>query len=223
MTAWIEGILKNTGIGYSCDVDIAGCSPLGVHCVAAFAISPISADELVRAVRLFHTASVPYKVVGAMSNIAPATDKYLGVIINTQKLTGKTVAENIISAECGVRLSDIVRALSVFSLGGMEQLFHIPGRLGGSVRGNAGAHGLEISDVLTSATVYLPGDDKIVSLSAGEMGFAYRKSILKGGGVLLSACLRATPKSQTQILADIALSGITFQPATRRAYSRQHV
>ena len=199
----IERLLENAGINYSCDVDIAGFSPLGVHCISAFAVTPTTADELVRTVRLLHQASIPYKVVGAMSNIAPTSDKYDGVVLNTRKLTGKTVADREIAAECGVRLSDIVRTLSDYSLGGMEQLFHIPGCLGGSVRGNAGAHGLEISDVLTSATVYVPHDDKTVILSTEEMCFAYRTSILKKGGILLSARLRATPKSRVQIHADI--------------------
>lgn len=198
-----EGILKNAGIDYSCDVDISGISTLGVRCVAAFCVTPTSTDELVRTVHLLQAASIPYKVVGAMSNIAPTKNVYGGVILGTQKLTGKTVADNVITAECGVRLSDIVRTLSRFSLGGMEQLFHIPGRLGGSVRGNAGAHGLEISDVLTSATVYFPDEDTTVVLGNDEMDFAYRTSRLKSGGVLLSARLRAIPKSQTQIHADI--------------------
>ena len=203
MKGRIEGLLKNAGVSYSCDVDIAGFSPLGVHCISAFAVTPTTADELVRAVRLLHRTSVPYKVVGAMSNIAPTSDKYDGVVLNTRKLAGKTVADNEIAAECGVRLSDIVRTLSAYSLGGMEQLFHIPGCFGGSVRGNAGAHGLEISDVLTSATVYLPDDDKTVILTTDEMCFDYRTSILKSGGILLSARLRAIRKSRAQILADI--------------------
>ena len=192
------------GIEYSRDVDVAGCSTLGVHCLAAFAVTPTTTGELVRVVRLLHNASVPYKVVGAMSNIAPISGIYNGVILNTRKLTEKTVADNEILAECGVRLSDIVRTLSAFSFGGMEQLFHIPGCLGGSVRGNAGAHGLEIADVFVFATVYIPDDDRTVVLSGEQMGFAYRTSILKdNGGILLSARLRATPKSQTQILGDI--------------------
>lgn len=203
MRARVEGLLENAGIKYSCDVDISGISTLGVRCVAAFCVTPTSTDELVRTVHLLQGASIPYKVVGAMSNIAPSQNEYNGVILNTRKLVGKTVADNVITAECGVRLSDIVRTLSCFSLGGMEQLFHIPGRLGGSVRGNAGAHGLEISDVLTSATVYFPDADTTVVLGNDEMNFAYRTSRLKSGGVLLSARLCAIPKSQTQIQADI--------------------
>ena len=203
MRTRVEGLLENAGIKYSCDVDISGISTLGVRCVAAFCVAPTSTDELVRTVHLLQGASIPYKVVGAMSNIAPSQNEYNGVILNTRKLVGKTVADNVITAECGVRLSDIVRTLSRFSLGGMEQLFHIPGRLGGSVRGNAGAHGLEISDVLTSATVYFPDEDTTVVLGNDEMNFAYRTSRLKSGGILLSARLRAIPKSQTQIHADI--------------------
>ncbi len=204
MRARAEGILENAGINYSCDVDLAGLSTLGVHCVAAFCVTPTSADELVRTVHLLQAASIPYKVVGAMSNISPSQNEYNGVILNTRKMVGKTVADCGIFAECGVRLSDIVRTLSVCSLGGLEPLFHIPGCLGGSVRGNAGAHGLEISDVLTSATVYFPDEDTAIVLGNDEMNFAYRTSILKdNGGILLSARLRAIPKSQTQILADI--------------------
>ena len=70
------------------------------------------------------------------------------------------------------------------------------------MRGNAGAHGLEISDVLKSANIYIPSLDKVVTLSNSQMCFGYRSSALKGGGgVLLSAILSAVPceKDKTEL------------------------
>ncbi len=189
-----EDIIKKSGVEYLTNVDIARLSTIGVHSTAAFVATPKSTDGLLLLVRELYSGGIPHKIVGGMSNVMPRSDFYSGVLINTRKIDRKNVAEASISAECGVSLSHIVRALMQNNLGGMSQLFHIPGTLGGSVRGNAGAHGIEISDVLEWAEVYIPSRDKAVSLTNSEMKFGYRTSRIKSeGGVLLSARLRAVP------------------------------
>ena len=56
------------------------------------------------------------------------------------------------------------------------------------MRGNAGAMGGEISDVVDMASVYQDGE--VVELTHEEIGFAYRHSALKDdGGIVLSVSL----------------------------------
>jgi UDP-N-acetylmuramate dehydrogenase len=61
---------------------------------------------------------------------------------------------------------------------GLEWAISIPGTVGGAVVGNAGAHGGQIADTLAWALVTYPGRGRQV-LSAAELGFGYRSSVLK--------------------------------------------
>src|SRR5439155_967186 len=72
---------------------------------------------------------------------------------------------------------------------GLEFGAGVPGMVGGSVVGNAGAFGREVKDGLISTDVIDP-QGRVHTLSAAECRFAYRDSILKSrkaGWVVLSA------------------------------------
>ena len=199
-----EKVLKNAGVEYSRDVDIAGFSTIGIHSVARYFATPNTIEQLCTLLRDLYAADIPHRVIGGMSNILPRADVYDGVLVNTRKLAGKRVAENEIYVECGARLSSVVKELRLKGLGGMAQLYHIPGTLGGSVRGNAGAHGLEISDVFVSANVYFPDVDEILFLQKNDMDFDYRTSRVRiSGGVVLSSVLYARNVDPRQTDSDI--------------------
>lgn len=194
MTARTEEIIKNTGIPYSRDVDIKGYSTLGLSAIAAIVAMPLTVDEAVALARTLYVNNILHRFVGGMSNTMPSSNYYDGVVVNLRKISRKTVAENYVTAECGTRLSSMVRALYRNSLGGMEQLFHIPGTLGGAVCGNAGAHGLEISDVFIRGDFYSPERDAVLTFTRDEMNFSYRYSRLKEESmILLNATLAAVP------------------------------
>ena len=204
MISRAEEILKNTDVKYSRNVDIAGLSTMGIHSVAALVAEPDCKSRLVMLLKQFHSYGIPYRVVGGMSNIMPRSEYYSGVLVKTRNIAAKSVAENKITAECGARLSQIVRTLTEYHLGAMAQLYHIPGTLGASVRGNAGAHGLELSDVFESAEVYLVSEDRTVTFTKPQMNFGYRTSQLKlCDGVVLSATLNAAPRDPSQTKAEI--------------------
>ena len=68
----------------------------------------------------------------------------------------------------------------------------MPGTCGASVRGNAGAFGTEIKDVLVDCDTLAP-DGSEDTFTAAELGFAYRDSRLKrdlAGHVVVAARLR---------------------------------
>lgn len=204
MISRAQDILKSTGIPYSRGVDLARYSTFGIHSLAALHATPTDACELVSLLASFDAGGIRYRVVGGMSNTMPSDDEYDGVVINTRKINRKSVAENAITAECGASLSSIVRELSLYSLGGIEPLFHIPGTLGGAIYGNAGAHGVEISDVLIGATCYFHRSGEVLHIPREEIGFAYRASRLKCEPItLISATLAARPCTPDTIDAEI--------------------
>ncbi|GIT10507.1 MAG: hypothetical protein CM1200mP31_6760 [Candidatus Neomarinimicrobiota bacterium] len=71
------------------------------------------------------------------------------------------------------------------NLKGLENLFGVPGTLGGALIMNAGAWGGEVSNCLKS--VELLDLKPAVTLLKSEIDFGYRSSSFRNGSILLSA------------------------------------
>ena len=140
---------------------------------------------------------------------------YLGGITNTLVLGDIDIAvcmrgmKGIIDGErdlyvmAGESLSSVCRWARMRGLSGMEQLCGIPGTVGGAAAGNSGCYGREISDVLVYADVAAGG--RIERLYAGDIDFSYRRSSLKGAGLILGVMLRLTPSDGNKIEEDISI------------------
>ncbi|OOY22676.1 UDP-N-acetylenolpyruvoylglucosamine reductase [Thioclava sediminum] len=68
----------------------------------------------------------------------------------------------------------------------------IPGAIGGAVRMNAGCYGSYVADHLIEARVITRAGER-VTLTPGDLNFAYRQSDLPEGWVLTGATFRAQP------------------------------
>lgn len=94
-------------------------------------------------------------------------------------------------------LMTLSRLCTNAGLSGLEFAGGIPGSLGGAVKMNAGAHGAEISDILTSVTVYSLTERSVHTYTPQDLKFGYRSSSLKCSDVVLSAKLKLSLKSAT--------------------------
>ena len=180
--------IKKHDVEYFESFDISRISSIGIGGRAKIAVKPNDADELVEILRFIKNNQLKYKIAGEMSNILPTDEFYDGILVLTQKIKGYSLAENILTVDCGAKLSSVISKVAKQNLGGMEELFGIPGSVGGMVYGNAGAYGKSISDFFISAKIYQPCKDRIISATHEEMEFSYRTSSIKNtDGVLLSA------------------------------------
>jgi UDP-N-acetylmuramate dehydrogenase len=96
-------------------------------------------------------------------------------------------------ADSGVALAGLARWAIREGWSGLEWAVSIPGTVGGAVIGNAGAHGGQVADNLAWVLLASPASDRQV-MTADQLGFGYRDSILKQGLVsarLPSIVLRA--------------------------------
>ncbi len=96
-----------------------------------------------------------------------------------------------IVAESGAALAAVAREAVQNGYDGLVWASTIPGTLGGAVYGNAGAHGGDMSHSLVMAEI-LHREKGRISLSAEQMEYSYRSSVLKrspGTAVILSAKL----------------------------------
>ncbi|MEK7547709.1 MAG: UDP-N-acetylmuramate dehydrogenase [Patescibacteria group bacterium] len=119
-----------------------------------------------------------------------------------------------ITADGGVNISKLVRESLKHNFTGLENLSGLPGTVGGAVRGNAGCNGLEIKDILISATILNPKTGKIKTVKPQYFHFAYRTSKLKKTNeIVLSATFRVNKsKAQKDIIQNLYKKRISTQP-----------
>jgi len=134
--------------------------------------------ELIGAIGESKKIKIPVFILGQGSNLLISDKGFDGLVIKVQnsKLEIKGLK---IFAEAGVLLSKIVKESGEKGLSGLEWAGGIYGTVGGAVKGNAGAFGGEIKDVIEEVEVYDIKTEKIKIFKAKECCFKYRESIFK--------------------------------------------
>jgi UDP-N-acetylmuramate dehydrogenase len=84
-------------------------------------------------------------------------------------------------------------------LSGLEFGVAIPASLGGAVRMNAGAHGLELSEVVRTIDIFELNLGATRSMPAAGAGFAYRSSALPADGVVIATSIALTADEPSAI------------------------
>jgi UDP-N-acetylmuramate dehydrogenase len=131
---------------------------------------------------------VPYVVIGAGTNTLFAADELPGLTIKlaTQRLTFDGTR---VTVWAGYPMPKLAADTAKKGRTGLEFGAGVPGMVGGSVVGNAGAFGREVKDALIRTDV-IDAKGALRTLSGADCRFAYRDSILKSekaGWVVRSA------------------------------------
>jgi len=141
-------------------------------------------------------------VLGGGSNILFADEGFDGLVVKDE-CREYVVVGDIISAQSGVFLDQLVDIAASHSLTGLEFAAGIPGTVGGAVWGNAGAFGNCIADILESAVVY-NFDEGLKVVDADYFDFKYRHSRLKNNSELVLTASFRLKSGQKSAIADKA-------------------
>ena len=162
-------------------------------------VYPADECELIRLVSVFEDFGVPYRVVGALSNIL-ICQSFEGVLIMTERISSFSITDKTVIAGTGARFIGLISAARRIGLSLLPELSGIPGRLGGMIYSNAGAFGREISDCVLRCRLYDAENRRVLTLVREQMHFSYRRSILSEKRlILLSAELASASMSDADI------------------------
>ena len=125
--------------------------------------------------------------VGGLTNTLVCDDGVEEVALFSDRLRGIEVEGEVLSAAAGEKLAKVARVAAGRGLSGLEGLSNVPGTVGGAVRGNAGAYGTEVSDVLSGVDVFRFDTGEPEYLSREEIAFSYRYSNLSDREFVLRA------------------------------------
>ena len=137
-------------------------------------------EELLEALHYAKRENLPYYILGGGSNVFFDDRGFNGLVIKLEGARGmQLIDENNIYVWAGENLGSVVNFATEHSLVGMENLAGIPGTIGGAVRGNAGAFGTSMSDLVEMVEVVGADSLEIKTFRVAECQFAYRRSLFK--------------------------------------------
>lgn len=144
--------------------------------------------DLKSVIEILNSYSSKWFILGNGSNVI-LPSYYDGIIIKYNN-TEYRIEEDKLYVSSGCMLNKIASEMCNLGYTGFEWATGIPGTIGGSIVGNAGAYLSSISEILISATVY---DGKSVyEMNNSDFNFEYRNTCLKGRSdiVVLSAVFK---------------------------------
>ena len=147
---------------------------------AKYLISPNSINDLISIMNILKGNNIKYFILGNGSNIILNSREYNGAIIKLDQLNGIEINPelDLVYAEAGVMLPQLVSETVKKSLTGLEFAAGIPGTVGGAIYGNAGAYNACIMDYVQSVTV-INEDNEIKVLEHEDIEYGYRTSMFK--------------------------------------------
>lgn len=123
-----------------------------------------------------------------------------GVVIKLDSPYFKQVKinDNTITCFAGLSNADLKKHFLANNIGGLEFLCSIPGRIGGSIKTNAGCFGRCISDVLISADI-IDDTGEVKTVYPADLKLSYRNSLFPDDWIIISITLKTEKSTAEQI------------------------
>ncbi len=170
---------------------------------------PHTLEDIQLILRQAHGKNIPTYLLGGGSNLLVSDAGIRGWVIKIGSLMGDFHQDgDRIVCGAGMVLGKLVKKTISCGLGGLENLWGIPGTVGGAVVQNAGAFGSSVSDCLISITV-VDKTGELVEYSKEKLDFSYRSGpFAEDNQVIVEVTFELEPgdrKSLEQTIKRIAL------------------
>lgn len=168
------------------DFDLSKILWYGIGGVAKYVIDVSSRADVEKALKFIEENNIEkHIVIGLGSNLLFSDEPYHGAVIRfmPSKAEGSidVLDDGLVYAYAGQVLDDVVQFCLRNNLVGLEWAGGLPGTVGAAVRGNVGAFGREIKDVVEEIEILNKSDGawRIEKLTNPELEFSYRNSFVK--------------------------------------------
>ncbi len=206
------------------DAALAGLTTYRVGGPAAVLVRARREGDLAVVASALRRYRPPLLILGRGSNLLVADAGFAGLALLLEgEFEEITAGEGSVRAGGAVALPVLARQSAASGLTGLEFFVGIPGTVGGAVRMNAGGHGRETREVLSSARVVdLLGEGLGADRSADELALGYRTSAIGPTDVVAEATFRVdrdAPEACEARIAEIVRWRREHQPGGANAGS----
>ena len=149
---------------------------------------------------------IPHKFLGGGSNLLVGDGELPWVILQLVCPDPDVVFEgNFAHVDAAADLGRTITFCAKNDLGGMEGLIGVPGTVGGALRMNAGAYGMQIGSYVREVKLYRAATRKIEILRGHQISFEYRHTSFAPDDMMLSVKLELPSKLFKDILQGIRI------------------
>jgi UDP-N-acetylmuramate dehydrogenase len=171
--------LEAASIPYSTNTPLHSYTTWKIGGPCDLLVFPRNTEEVSLCVRTLKAAKTPWIVIGKGSNLLVSDEGFRGAVLRLSgTFDSATFGENGAVVGAGFSLITLSLQAAKHGFSGLEFASGIPGTVGGAVRMNAGAHGSDISKILSQVLV-MNEHGELVTLQAKDLSFDYRHSVIQ--------------------------------------------
>src|SRR5260370_5565572 len=149
---------------------------------------------------LLDSHGVSHRFLGGGSNLLVGDSELPWVVLQLASPQPDIVLEgNFADVDAAADLGRTVTYCAKHDLGGMEGLIGVPGTVGGALRMNAGAYGMQIRSYVRDLKLYRAATRQVEILSGEQISFEYRHTSFPAVGMMPAGRLELPSTPSTAI------------------------
>lgn len=165
-----------------------------------------SHESIPQLLDLLDSNGVAHKFLGGGSNLLVSDGELPWVVLQLAAPQPGVVLEgNLAHVDAAADLGRTVTFCAKHDLGGMEGLIGVPGTVGGALRMNAGAYGMQIGTYVREVKLYRAATHKLETLRGDQISFEYRHTSFAPDDMMLAVNLDLPSKPYKEILQGIRI------------------
>ena len=163
-------------------------------------------ESIASLLNLLDSGGVPHRFLGGGSNLLVGDGELPWVVLQLARPNPDIVLEgNVAHVDAAADLGRTVTYCAKHDLGGMEGLIGVPGTVGGALRMNAGAYGMQIGSYVREVKLYRAAARQIEILKGEQISFEYRHTSFAPDDMMLAVKLELPSKPYKEILQGIRI------------------
>src|ERR1700681_389511 len=163
-------------------------------------------DSLPALFTLLQQAGVAFRFLGGGSNLLVDDGDLPWIVLQLARHDPDvTIEGHIATVDAAADLGRTVTFCAKHDLGGMEGLIGVPGTVGGALRMNAGAYGMQIGSYVREVKLYRAATRQIEILRGEQISFEYRHTSFAPDDMMLAVKLELPSKPFKEILQGIRI------------------
>ena len=201
----IVAALPELGVQLKPGTSLAGLTSLGIGGTTDL-LRVEKHEAIPDLLHLLDDQGVPHKFLGGGSNLLVGDGELPWVVLQLVSPEPDIVLEgNFAQVDAAADLGRTVTFCAKNDLGGMEGLIGVPGTVGGALRMNAGAYGMQIGSYVREVKLYRAASRKMETLSGHQISFEYRHTSFAPDDMMLAVKLELPSKPYREILKGIRI------------------
>src|SRR5258707_6987054 len=201
----ILAALPELGTELRRDVSLAELTSLGIGGTTDL-LRILRHEAIPGLLKLLDQQAVPHKFLGGGSNLLVVDGELPFVVLQLVKGEPEiSLNGNVATVDAAADLGRTVTFCAKNNLGGMEGLIGVPGTVGGALRMNAGAYGIQIGSYVREVELYRAQTRSLVTLKGDEIHFEYRHTSFAHDDIMLALKLQLPSKPFKEILDGIRI------------------